>query len=239
MNNKPICNENTFLRTFVLTDNASGSLDEIKPSGILDIFQTAAGDHADKLGVGSRCLMEGGKCWVLESVCYKALGKVAPHSEVIAETYFRNPGRLFYERDYIIRDKSGNKSIIGTSRWLIIDTKTRRPLPGAVDYGCCGRDECVMPAHEKIRYDFSRAEVSGEYKIHLTETDIAGHFNNTRYADVIFEFYPFALKELQIDFIRECKAGEVITVKSAKEVDGVYLEGSVEGERRFVAKFDY
>lgn len=239
INNEIIKKENTFSRMFTLTDNASGSLNVIKPGGILDIFQTAAGVHADNLGVGGRYLMENGKCWVLESVSYKVLGSVLPHSDIAAETYFRNPGRLFYERDYIIYDKSGNKLIIGTSRWLVIDIKTRRPLLNAIDYGCVGRDECVMSMHEKIRYDFSQAEVSGEYKIHLTETDIVGHFNNSRYADVIFEFYPFALKNLQIDFIKECKAGENITVKSAKGDDGIYVEGSVKGERRFVAKFNY
>ena len=116
------------------------------------------------------------------------------------------------------------------------DIKTRRPIPRAVDYGCPGRDEYIMPMHEKIRCDFQNAEVLGEYKIHLSETDIVGHFNNTRYADVVFEFFPYAVKKMQIDFVKECLYGETLLVKSIKEGEDIFIEGSVNGERRFLAK---
>lgn len=227
---------NTFRCELTATDNQSGSLSVVKPTGVLDFFQTIAGAHAEKLGVSAESLIEKGKCWVLESVSFEVVKPISSHSTVTAETYFRTPGRLFYERDYTIYDKSGNKSVIGTSRWLILDVKTRRPIPGAVAYGCPGRDEYVMKMHEKIRCDFQSAEVMGEYKIHLSETDIVGHFNNTRYADVIFEFFPKTVKKMQIDFIKECLYGETLTVKSLKKEEDILIEGSVNGERRFLAK---
>lgn len=227
---------NTFRCELTATDNQSGSLYEVKPSGILDFFQTSAGIHAEKSGVSAESLIKNGRCWVLESVSFEVINPIPSHSTVITETYYRTPGRLFYERDYVIYDKSGNKSINGTSRWLILDIKTRRPISRAIDYGYPGREEYVMPVHEKIRCDFESAEILGEYKIHLSETDIVGHLNNTHYADVIFEFYPRAVKNMQIDFVKECLYGETITVKSLKSGEDVFIEGSVKGERRFLAK---
>ena len=218
------------------TDNQSGSLGEVKPTGILDLFQTVAGMHAATLGVSMTDLMDVGRCWVLESVVYESILPIPSHSLVSVKTRFHKPGRLFCGRDYSICDQSGVELVRGTSRWLVIDVKTRKPVLDAIDYGCDGSDERNFAEHNKIRLSFENAATTGTFTVGKSSSDIVGHMNNTRYADVIFELFPIALKKLQIDYVKECKEGETLDVKSLGDGDKIFVEGSVSGERRFVAK---
>lgn len=226
---------NEFWLDMRVTDNQTGSLHGLKPTGVLDIFQTAAGIHAEKLGVSMQKLMEKGQCWVLESVCYKRLNRVDLHSAVRVRTRFADPGRLFCVRDYLVTDCDGNELVAGYSRWLIMDLQTRKPLPDAVDYGSGGAFEPC--SHEKIRKKSDGAERLGEYRVRRSDLDIVGHLNNTRYADIIFEFFPTDLECLQIDYVKECRYGDVIEIFSAKEDGFIFVEGRCGGERRFISRF--
>lgn len=227
---------NRFEISTYCTDNLSGSLNEVKPTGVLDLFQTVAGMHAAALGVSMTDLMNNGRCWVLESVVYESIFPISAHSRVSVKTWFHKPGRLFCCRDYSICDESGAELVKGTSRWLVIDVKTRKPVLNAIDYGCDGSDERNFVEHNKIRLSFENAETLGRFTVGKSSSDIVGHMNNTRYADVIFEFFPCALKKLQIDYVKECKVGETLEVKKLDDGDKIFVEGNVSGERRFVAE---
>ena len=227
---------NRFEISTYCTDNLSGSLNEVKPTGVLDLFQTVAGMHAAALGVSMTDLMNNGRCWVLESVVYESVLPIPSHSRVTVGTWFHKPGRLFCGRDYSICDESGAELVRGTSRWLVIDVKTRKPVLDAIDYGCEGSDERNFAEHNKIRLSFENAGTLGRFTVGKSSSDIVGHMNNTHYADVIFEFFPCALKKLQIDYVKECKVGETLEVKKLDDGDKIFVEGSVSGERRFVAE---
>lgn len=225
---------NRFMFETVVTDNQAGNLDFIKPTGILDIFQTAAGMHAEKLGVSMGELIKNGKCWVLESVNCECLKPICPHDFIRVQTRFADPERLFYVRDYLITDMAGNALVRGSSRWLVLDLKTRKPLTNEVEYGCSG---AFKPApHERIRKKFDSAEELGEYVVRRSDLDVVGHMNNTRYADVVFEFFPRSLDCLQIDYVKECRLGERLSVRAVCEDDLIFLEGRCEEERRFTAR---
>ena len=107
MKTETITKSNNLTLDFLLTDNQSGSLNQVKPTGILDLFQTIAGAHAAVLGVSMTDLMKNGKCWVLESVQYDVIKPADPHERVYVETRFQIPGKLFYVRDYVIKSANG------------------------------------------------------------------------------------------------------------------------------------
>ena len=239
MKTETITKSNNLTLDFLLTDNQSGSLNQVKPTGILDLFQTIAGAHAAVLGVSMTDLMKNGKCWVLESVQYDVIKPADPHERVYVETRFQIPGKLFYVRDYVIKNADGEVLVKGLSRWLVIEVATRRPVLNAIDYGCEGVAEDQFATHSKIRTNFDGSVTLGNYQVRCSETDIVGHLNNTRYADIIFDFFPKALKSLQIDYVKECKVGERLEIKSVQDAGLTFVEGSVFGERRFVAKLQF
>ena len=74
--------------------------------------------------------------------------------------------------------------------------------------------------------------------MHYSDTDINGHVNNVRYADFICDAIrmdqlgqEFYVSALQVDYLAECRAGEIITLR-AGEQDGLrYVQGSDEAEK--------
>ena len=77
-----------------------------------------------------------------------------------------------------------------------------------------------------------------------SDTDINGHVNNTRYADFACDALrmdklsgDYYLAELQIGYLAECRAGEVLNILSGESEDGrTYICGNdEEGKNRFEA----
>lgn len=226
----------TFSQNFFITQNMVGSLkDAVTPTGILDLLQTIAGLHAKQLGFSMQDLIKRGYCWVLESVYYKKYADIPEQTQVTVTTTPIKPNRAFYLRDYTITDENGKILVTATARWLVVNTQTKRiDTSGVVDYNLNLPEKSAFAPYSRIKIDFASAEIIGTYTVRKSDTDILSHMNNTRYADVIFEFYPHNISCLQIEYIRECKQGEQITIKCLFIDQTIYLAGFVNDEKRFV-----
>lgn len=229
-------NNCTFSQNFFITQNMVGRLKNVvNPTGILDLLQTIAGLHAKQLGFSMQDLIKRGYCWVLESVYYKKYADIPEQTQVTVTTTPIKPNRAFYFRDYTITDTNGKTLLTATARWLVVNTSTKKiDTNGVVDYKLDLPEKSAFAPYSRIRIDFTTAETLGTYTIRKSDTDILSHMNNTRYADVIFEFYPNNIDSLQIEYIKECKAGEQITVKQVITEQSIYMAGFVNDEKRFV-----
>ena len=232
-------NINTYEEIIRIPTGEVEPLTVLRPSGILDCFQTVAGIHATVLGLGLRRLLENNHAWVLVRTKYDVYKQIPKESQVIVETWPHVKGAFDYDRDYRILDLDRNVLVKATSKWVIIDTNERKILRSPYDYSCECSDEKTYDSFDKIRVKFDDdSKILGTYTIRNTEIDILGHLNNIRYADIIFEFYPYALENLQIDYINETKLGETLTIKEIVEDDSVFIGGfSKEGQLKFVSKF--
>ena len=77
----------TFKKNFTLTN---GMFDEhygIKPYAILDIFQRVAGDHADKLGIGTLYCEKNNYAWILARQEVYLYNNPNPTETVIVRTF--------------------------------------------------------------------------------------------------------------------------------------------------------
>lgn len=210
----------------------------LKPSGILDCFQTVAGIHATVLGIGLKKLLKENQAWVLMRVKYDVFRQIPKESKVTVKTWPLAVGQVDYDRNYLILDEEGNVLVKGTSKWVIIDFKDKRILRAPYNYPCECLENRNYDSFDRIRVSFDEGfNVLGTYVVRNTEIDILGHLNNIRYADIIFNFYPYELKNLQIDYLKETKLGETLTIKEKTIEDFIVVAGYVEDELRFVAKF--
>ena len=211
----------------------------LKPTGILDCFQTVAGIHSNLLDLGLTKLLKSNHAWVLARIKYDVIKQIPKESKIIVKTWPHPAGRFDFDRDYQILDHLGNVFVKGTSKWVIIDTKERKVVRSNYKYPCECIDDKLYDSFDKIKESFKEDyKILGTYTVREDETDVLGHMNNIRYADIIFKFYPFELKSLQIDYIKEIKAGETLIVKEKKEGSLIYLAGFVSDELRFVSKFN-
>jgi acyl-ACP thioesterase len=196
-----------------VTDNMCGFDRKIKPSGMLDILQSVAGEHANLLKIGYLDLKEKGYAFVLARIKYDLYEEINCYQEIIVETTPLAPGRIDFDRDFEIYDKLTNRLIgIATSKWIIIDLNTRKICRSNVfTYPCDVRDKGNYLEFDKLSFDEEELNYSYDYLIRHNDIDFIGHMNNTKYADALI--YEGVCKHFEINFIHEVKLNEVLNIK--------------------------
>ena len=198
---------------FTVTDNMCGHNRTIKPSGVLDILQSVAGEHAEILGIGYEALKEKGYAFVLARIKYDLYKPIHYYQEIMVETTPLVPGRIDFDRDFEIYDKETLELIgIATSKWIIIDLNTRKICRSNVfTYPCEQRVEGNYSSFDKLAFDDSLLDNEYYYSVRNNDIDFLGHMNNTRYADALI--LNDSVKHFEINFINEVKLNEVLNIK--------------------------
>ena len=188
---------------------------QIKPSAVLDLFQTVAGLHAESLGVGFNAMVEKGFLWVILKVKYELIRMPEMYSNVTVVTWPKEPKRLDFIRNYQILDAAGNLLIKGTSQWAVIDKETRK-LTRATDVyknidGFC-KDEVFVEKLVRVA-DFNENQAQYSISSGFCDFDSNGHVNNIRYADYVLNAVDskksLNIKTFQLDFHKELTGEEV------------------------------
>lgn len=217
----------------------------IKPSAVLDVFQEIASVHANELGVGFNDLIKNQLLWVLVRVKFEIVKAPKMHSKIIAKTWPLPAGRVSLQREYMIEDDEGNTLIKGTSEWVTMHLETRKLVQNGVSYPLvefC--EDKNFPEKIKRIPDF---EANGKgIKINSAFCDIDEnmHVNNIRYADFVLNAYEPKNKEeisvFQLDFHKEIKMGDSVSVFLNKEGNNLYAKGENEnGEKMFTCSITF
>lgn len=229
-----------FSRDYYLRTSDFDRFENIQPSSVLDLFQDVAGHHADILGIGRDKMLERNLVWVLTRVKYQVVKPPELYSKVRVTTRPLSPSKLIFQRDYIIDSESGELLIRGTSDWVFMDINTRSFASVGALYPYDENEETPRSFTEKMKKlrDFE-AEGDGYHVVpSYFDLDMNGHVNNTKYANFVINFLSPSEKEiidtLQIDYHREVKMGENLTLYRKDSDDGVLIKGvNGDGERMF------
>ena len=202
-----------YKQEFTVTDNMCGFDRTIKPSGLLDILQSVAGEHANELGIGYEELKEKGYAFVLARIKYDLNKPILKYSKIMVETTPLVPGRVDFDRDFEIYDATTNELIgIATSKWIIIDLNTRKICRSSIfTYPCELREKGNYDSFDKLNFEESLLEDSYDYLVRNNDTDFIGHMNNTKYADALI--ICGSVKHFEINFLHEVKLNEVLNIK--------------------------
>ena len=222
-------------RIYKITDSMCYPNFEIRPSAILDLFQSIAGEHANILNIGHFDLKKKDLTWVVMRIKYELYRPIKHYDEIKILTWPKAKNRLEYDRDYKLFDnRSGELIGIGTSKWIVININTRRIDRNGVDYPSNTISEANYSSFEKIDYfDLSFNEVD-TFIVRHTEIDAVGHMNNTKYADLInFATTP---KYFEINYIHELHLGDNVSLKKASDSGYNYYLGKMLDNVSFVMK---
>jgi acyl-ACP thioesterase len=206
-----------------------------------DLFQEAAMNHAEYLGVGKAAMLEKGEVWILSRMSLVFEKRPTFLQNVTVRSWPRGSNHLFAVRDYDIRDEADTVLARARSGWLILDAEHHRPM----------RPEAVMSQFPKNEGLDALLDGAGGLKAHpnlakagthtacYTDIDGNGHVNNARYIEWIQNALDAALltkaNELRIDvnYLNETKLGETIMLStgmlSTEEADTTLI--AVEGVR--------
>src|SRR6056297_608688 len=214
-------------------------------TSICRLSQESAWRHASDANLGYHDLLKKNHVWVL----YKLKLEINEFPEwtdnINLTTWAKRTDRLFAYRDFEIR-KADNKSKIlikGTSKWVIVDLKNKRPqkmdayalsMPLNKKEAICENSDKVTVSNE---FDSSAAR-----KVVYSDIDINHHVNNVKYIEWILDMYSLeylknnCLNKFEINYKHEAEFGEKIELKAKYQNENhVFLALNEEGKEIFRA----
>lgn len=207
--------------------------DRIKISSILDLFQEIAGQHALELGCGYDETIKNNEVWLLVRQKLEILGELKPNTKVKVCTWPRKKDRLYFDRDYLIKDENDNIMVKSSSRWIVCNYLTRR-ISRAKDIYFNSSNYYEKRVFEKdvdkLQFDAPALEEKGyTYLVEHDDLDHNGHMNNIVYAKMMLNMAELKddvyVKDFQIEFMHECLLGDKVVSYSKKENNTHYFYG--------------
>ncbi len=233
-------------REYILRASDFDKYDKIKPSAVLDLFQDAAGQHAEEIGVGFADLIKHGYMWVLVRTKFEIINAPTRYQKVVINTWPLPPNRINYKREYSIKDQGGNLLIKGSSEWVVIDSVKRRFLsvPDLYPFKDGFHEEVMFEDKlQKIR-DFEIDCDCHTVNAGFSDLDVNGHVNNTKYAnyaiDAINPSADDTIRCFQIDYRKEVMQGTQLNVYYLREDGLITVKGlNNDGDIMFACKIDF
>lgn len=237
--------KNLWQKEYILRAGDFDKFDRIKPSAVLDLFQDAAGQHAEEIGVGFDDMLAQEYLWVLTRIKFEIISAPSRYQSVVVKTWPLAPNRLNYRREYCIEDMDGNKLIIGSSEWVVIHSTERKLLSVPDLYKLDGdyHNEVMFEGKlGKVR-DFETEISPRIVNAGFSELDINDHVNNTKYANYVIDaINPAeneALKTFQIDYRKEVMQGTELNIYHKREDGVISAKGqNNDGEIMFACKIE-
>lgn len=221
---------------------------KMKFSSLFSYFQDVASLAADDLGYGINQLnKQFGVSWILIKIRVEIERIPDWDEELTVETWPLQPGRIDFERDYIVRDKQGEVIIRATSVWVIMDLKERklkRSETIGITYPKIIKERALKTKLGKLN-DFGHRELVYKKIIGYSDIDFNGHLNNSKYVDYMMDCFPIEehmkskVNSIEVNFINEALPGQTISLwKDITKADEgcVYIEGVNDNNNKTVFK---
>jgi acyl-ACP thioesterase len=233
--------------TNIIPDRDCDFKSKLRISTLFGYLQDAASLHARNLGASVETLQEKfGVAWILMRLKVDILRMPTWLENITVETWPQKPAAL-YERDYLIKDETGEVLVRGSSVWVLMDLLTRSIRKETLfDYKGIPllTERAFKDRLGKLRVDAALAPAI-EKKIDYSDLDRNRHVNNTRYMDYAMDsigtdyLNTHEVKQIEVNYVNETRSGETIIVSkgSSDSEDGVfYIEGTIAEDGRTAFK---
>ena len=218
----------------------------LKPASFMNLAQEAAGQHAVHLGFGYDDLIASKTAWVLSRMHIRFVNTPMWRDKVTLTTWHKGLNRLFFIRDFQMKDEQGNVCVEATTSWIVLNLETRRFVrdPQLIDEGSTCKEDAIAQPADKIQLpkDIEPTYVMN-HVVSYSDVDMLGHTNNAMYMHWAMDAVDYEitsvrpLKEFFINFNRETRAGDSVeiykTVQETEEGLLIFVEGKVDGASSF------
>ncbi len=218
----------------------------IKPSAVLDLFQDAAGQHAEEIGVGFEQMIKRSYLWVLTKIKFEINGELNKYQKIIVKTWPLKPNRLCYRREYCILNEKGERLVGGSSEWVVVHSEKRRFLsvPDLYPFNDEFYEEMMFDGKLGKVTDFETTQTPYIVRAGFSELDVNNHVNNTKYANYILDAInpskASKLHSFQIDYRKEVLQGTQLGIYHTWQNDVVIAKGQNEnGDIMFACELKY
>lgn len=223
----------SLIESFLVKSYETDLNGNLKLFSFMNHVQELAGRHADTLEFGYDNLIRDNAAWVLARVKMKILRLPRWKEEISVETWHKGGDRLFWYRDFVVKDNDNKEIILVTSSWVTIDIltrKLRRTSPVDDGYKGINQKDAIIERAEKIPLPPGMEFVKSR-EVSYSDLDINGHTNNARYIEWASDIIPFEIIsvkmpcEMTVNFNLESRFGDKIDFYSSCSPERVVIEG--------------
>ena len=199
----------------------------LKVNTILDYFQDAASNDAERLNFGYSNFVPRGLTWVLSWAKFEFFHFPKFAEEIKIQTWGKKQYKLYSMRDYLLFNSNDEIICKGTSAWLLIDSKSLRPkiLPQLFpEIQMLDTKDALSDLPKKI-ISSSKTENIYSTKIRYSDIDLNQHANNAKYIELMLDCFDqefhkkHTMKTLTVSYNAQSKYGDEIQLSKGTEKD--------------------
>lgn len=224
----------------------------LRASSFMDLAQVMAMEGSRSLGFGYDRLDPEHKAWILYRMQFKFIRPVFWEDKVTINTWHKGLEGLVFLRDYELFGPDGELSVIGTSSWIVLDTRERTFVRnGNLPDFISAEPQCTdavydAPAAKVVVPKGLETEFVGIHTVAYSDVDFVGHTNNAKYVvwamDCVDQEYVsrHQVREVTVNFNNESHLGDQVRLFRCCEETGesrtFYVEGFVGEKQSFAVK---
>lgn len=228
----------------------------IAKKGIKGFIKTAAEaveimatENAEKFGYGRSVVLSHGGFWVISKVRFNILSNSLPDNKVIAQTWPLPPGRIKVERQYRIKNSSGEILLNAASEWCVLSIDTRRPIRMEQDVFSGGHKYLTEKSgagdFTRIRFKLDEDDFNYSRVITKDDIDLNNHTNNKKYTDMVLDLFDEEflinnpIKSYELHFLKETYLGDTINIYKKSLDSNALISGVCNGNTVFNAVVEF
>ena len=199
-------------------------------ASIFNILIEAAWAHAQVMDWGYDSLKSNNLFWVLSRIYFQIEKYPAWQDKITLNTWSAGTDGIYAYREYIVENEKGEILLKASSAWLILDLEThkifrlseyRATFPKRIDSKACRNPSRIKPT--------IHTEVLKYYPVLFSELDINQHFNSVKSVERVLDDFGIEFlnenepAELEVNYLKEGQAGDLIAVTRTQLSDNEYL----------------
>lgn len=201
----------------------------VSNKSLLQFLENIASKHSDSIQSGVNSIMNQGITWVLLGWKLKVLERPKYGDILEIHTWVRNSTKLYSYRDFEIYI-NGEKKAIASSKWLLADKNTLRPLKITDEILSKYSPEVNKNVFGITEFDKLEEQELYEkqipYPIRKSDIDINNHVHNLNYLDMAYEISDTEKEfdNVSILYKKEIKYNDEINIFLGKNENRYYFK---------------
>ncbi len=220
----------------------------LRPESFLDLAQQLAVKAAQVQSFSDSALKKFNCAWVLARMRTRFGKSVRFDEDIRLETWHKGLSGLYFIRDYRLLDSRGEVAVSSTSSWIVMNLDSRHICRDEEVLSLIPQEsQCAESAIAENcpKISFPRgAELReiGTHRVAWSDVDYNGHANNVKYTVWALDNLPqelvfgHSLREVSINFNKEVRAGDMVTLYCAESEGAQIVEGRSGDHQVFIEK---
>jgi Acyl-ACP thioesterase len=199
-------------------------------SALFHIMLEAAWAHAQIMDWGYDDLKNNNLFWVLSRFYLHVEKYPAWQDEITLNTWSAGTDGMYAYREFILEDGKGDVFLKASSAWLILDMADHKifrlsdyktTFPKLADPNACRNPKRIKP-------DVHGSDLN-YFPVLFSDLDINKHFNSVKYVERVLDDYGIDYlnhrepAELEINYLKEGMAGDLVAVTNTQLSESEYL----------------